>query len=85
MVVDAEFCAPDDLLDSAWNDIVNCAIAAGVSAGIAALVATPGAATPTFLAIFEPCVASKLAEQASELKTSLSVTQKPNEDWHSCV
>jgi hypothetical protein len=83
MVVDAEFCAPDNLLDSAWNDIVNCAIMAGVSAGIASLVATPAAATGVFLAIFEPCVRDKLADRASELQAHLSVTQKPNEDWHS--
>jgi hypothetical protein len=29
MVAHAAFCAPDDLLNHAWNDMMNCALAAG--------------------------------------------------------
>ncbi len=84
LVVYAEFCAPNDLLDSAWNDIVSCAIGAGVGAGIAALVATPASALPTFLAIFSPCIANKLEGRANELHVSLSMNQEANSDWHGC-
>jgi hypothetical protein len=48
MVANAEFCAPDALLNQAWNDIMHCAIAAEGAAPIAAMVASPAAALPAF-------------------------------------
>ena len=84
LVVYAEFCAPDDLLDNAWNDIVNCAILAGVVAGIATIAASPAVALAAFEASFNPCIAGKLAGRANELHVALSSKQEPNEDWHRC-
>jgi len=82
MVAYAEFCAPDDLLNSAWNDIVSCAMAAGAAAGIAAIVAGPAAALAAFEVAFKPCVIAKLGGRANEVQVSLSTSQQPNEDWH---
>lgn len=82
MVAYAEFCAPDDLLNNAWNDVVSCAIAAGGAAGIAAIVAGPAAALPAFELAFKTCVVAKLGGRANEIQVSLSTQQQPNEDWH---
>lgn len=82
MVAFAEFCAPEDLLNTAWNDIVGCAMAAGGMAGIAAIVAGPAAALSAFELTFKPCAMAKLGERANEVQVSLSTSQQANEDWH---
>jgi hypothetical protein len=48
MVANAGFYASDALLNHAWNDIMNCALAAEGTAPIAARVASPAAALPAF-------------------------------------
>jgi hypothetical protein len=82
MVAYAEICAPDDLLNTSWNDIVNCALAAAGVAVIASIVASPAAALPAFQASFTPCVTAKLGARAGELQVALSTQQHPNGDWH---
>ena len=59
MSVDVEICGPDDILNHAWNDIVDCAKHAAMSATIAAIVASPSAAMPAFEANFVQCATAK--------------------------
>ncbi len=78
----ADICAPDDLLNSFWNDIVSCAgVAAGV-ATLAAIVAGPEAALPAFRASFDACLSGKVGDRLGEIQIALSAQQEPNEDWH---
>lgn len=82
MTAFAEFCAPGDLLNSVWNDVVSCALTAGATAGIAAIVAGPEAATAAFELTFRPCIVAKVGARANEIQVSLSARQQSNEDWH---
>lgn len=82
MVAYAELCTPNNLGDTAWTEIVNCARNAGIAAGIATIVAGPQAALPAFKSTFKGCVLGKLGEAAEQVQVSLSTLQQPNEDWH---
>jgi predicted nucleic acid-binding Zn-ribbon protein len=75
----AEICAPADLLETAFDDIKQCAIAAGAAATIAAIVSKGAAALPAFKASFYACIKLKLAERASEIKVSLGSDQESGE------
>src|ERR1035437_3229143 len=74
MHVTAHFCGPDDLMNQVWNDIVNCAVAAG----LAAIVSSPAGAMPAFQASFQACIYASIGERAGELQLSLGVEQKPD-------
>jgi hypothetical protein len=80
IVAYAEICAPDDLLNKAWNNVVIRALTA--AGAVATILAGPEAALPTFQAAFQPCLTAKLAGRAGEVKVALSTQQQPNEDWH---
>ena len=81
MSVDVEFCGPEDILDDAWDDLVECAKRAAISATIAAIVASPAAAMPAFEATFIPSATAKLGEHFSEIGVGFHVEQRPVTDW----
>ncbi|WP_428390290.1 hypothetical protein [Lichenicoccus sp.] len=82
MVAFAEICAPADLLNESWHDIITCSIAAAAAAGVALIIAGPEAATPAVNASFMPCLGAKLKGRAQEVQIALSTQQKSNNDWH---
>ena len=78
----AEFCAPQDILESAWSDIVACAITASGTIGITTIIAGPEKALAVFESEFRSCLVAKLGEQADTVQVSLSARQQPSKDWH---
>lgn len=78
----AEICAPGDILDTSWNDVVSCAITAGETVGISTIIADPEATRGTFELAFKSCAVTKLGEHADRIQVSLSTGQQPNTDWH---
>lgn len=50
---------PDDVAEQGWNDAKDCAIAAGVALGIAAIFSAGAGAIPSFWATFGGCMAAK--------------------------
>jgi len=81
MVAYAELCAPEDLFDTFWSEVVSCAIAAGATVGVSVIVADPEAARPQFEGVFRSGMA-KIGERANEILVSLSARQQPNKEWH---
>lgn len=81
VIVEAQFCGPDDLLDNAWSDVVQCALGAAGVAGIATIVASPPSALPAFQAAFVSCITAKLPGRASEIRVGLGAEQRPVTDW----
>jgi hypothetical protein len=82
MVAYAEVCAPDNLGDEAWSEVLKCAGSAGIAAGIATIIAGPASALPVFESAFKSCLAGKVGELVQKIQVSLSTSQQPNEDWH---
>ena len=82
IVVSAEVCAPNDLLDQVWEGIQDCSRNALGAATLTALATGPAAAIPVFTASFKTCAVAKLGEVAQKIKVSISSVQKANEDWH---
>ena len=78
----AEFCAPNDILDSVWTDVVACAIKVGETVGIATIVPDPDAVLGVFESAFKSCAVAKIGGHADRIQVSLSVRQQPNKDWH---
>lgn len=78
----AEFCGPGDNLDNSWNDVLDCAIAAGGAVGILEIVADPDAALAAFEHAFKSCGVTKLGAQIDNIHVSLDTQKKPNHDWH---
>ncbi len=81
VIVEAQFCGPDDLLGEAWGDVVQCALSAATTATIATLAASPAAALPAFEVSFYGCLAAKLPQRAKEIGVGLSAEQRPVTDW----
>jgi hypothetical protein len=78
----AEFCAPGDILNSVWTDVVACAIRAAETVGIARIIADPDAVVGVFEAGFKSCLIAQHGGHAERIQVSLSVHQKPNKEWH---
>ena len=78
----AEFCAPADILDNVWTDVVACAMTAGETVGVPAIIANPEAVIGVFESAFKSCLVAKLGGQAERFQVSLSVHQQPNKEWH---
>jgi len=78
----AEICAPGDLLNASWGDVVGCAIAAGETVGISLIIADPIATLATFELAFKSCAVAKIGGHADRIQVSLSTGQQPNKDWH---
>ena len=79
----AEFCGPDDILDALWGDVQNCAVAAAGAATLAAIFASPGAATAAFEVAFKGCLAARIQDRVNEIQVHLSVADETGE-WGSC-
>ena len=82
MVTFAEFCAPGDILDKAWDDVVACAITAGGAVDLATLIADPNKTLAAFESAFKSYLAEKLGEQAESVQVSISRRLHPQKDWH---
>jgi len=75
LVAYLEVCSDEELLNQAWDDIVGCAEAAAVGEVLASIFASPAAAGPEFMAIFEPCITARIGE----IGLSLGTEQVPTE------
>ena len=82
LVVNAEICAPEGLLDEVWESVQGCALTALGVATLAGLATGPTTAIPTFQSAFKACVLAKLGDLAKGIKSAISTEQKANEDWH---
>ena len=82
IVAFAEFCAPSDILDSVWNEVVTCAMTAGKTVGIATIVKDPDASLGIFESAVKSCLVANVGGHADRIQVSLSVQQLPNKDWH---
>jgi hypothetical protein len=83
LVAYAEFCAPADLVATHWARIATAALAAGVQAGIATIIATPTAALPVFRDEFLKQLSGKSGGWES-LGIALSAHLEPNGPWCEC-
>jgi len=79
----AELCGPDDILDTLWGDVQNCAGVAASAAGLAAIFASPAAALPAFEASFKACLAARVAGRVDEIQVHLG-TYDETGDWGPC-
>ena len=82
LVVNAEICAPEELLDQAWAAVQECTLTALGVATLAGLATGPAAAIPLFQSSFKTCVLAKIGDLAKDIKSAISTEQKANEDWH---
>ena len=78
----AEFCAPEDILENVWTDVVACAQTAGETVGIATITADSDAVLGEFESAFKSCIVAKLGGHADRIQVSLTVRQQPDKDWH---
>lgn len=81
IVAYAEICAPDDLVNQVWNDIVQCAAGAAATS-VAAIIASPVAALPAFKAAFIACMGTKIGARADDINVALSTQQESDPVWH---
>ena len=77
----AEFCAPGDILDTAWDEIEACALTAGGAVGMTTIT-DPNTALTAFESAFKACLVEKLGRQADSVQVSLSRRLHPHQDWH---
>ena len=71
-MVYAKFYAPKDILNSAWSDIVSCAIIAGKTVGIRTIITDPDGALGIFDSVFKSCLVAKMGGHADRIEVSLS-------------
>ena len=79
----AELCGPDDILNSLWGDVQNCAGVAAGAATLAAIFASPAAATAAFEAAFKGCLTVKVGARVDEFQVHLGVSDETG-DWGAC-
>jgi hypothetical protein len=81
----AEMCGAGDFMNAHWPRIANAAIAAGVAAGIATILATPTGALPIFQAEFHKQLQGDGGITASDkIQLALSAKQEANGPWYVC-
>lgn len=79
----ATICGPEDIVSGLVNDVTECVKVGVVAAGLSAIFAGPGAATPAFEAAFKGCLFNKIGDRVSELSVSLSAEEE-TADWGAC-
>ncbi len=78
----AEICAPEDILESIWDDVVACSKKVVESIGVLAIIEDPEANLGVFESAFKSCLVAKIGGHAERIQVSLSVRQQPDKDWH---
>ena len=76
----AKFCAPKDILNSAWSDIVACSIIAGKTVGIRTIISNPAAVLGIFESTFKSCLVARLGGHADRIQVSLGTRQLSDKD-----
>lgn len=76
----ANFYAPKDILISAWNDIVACAIIAGKTVGIISIITNPVAALGIFECTFKSCLIARLGGHSERIHVSLGARQSQDHE-----
>ncbi len=85
IVAYAEICGSSDFTNTHWPRIANAAIAAGMAAGIATIIATPTAALPIFQTEFYKQLQGKGGSTVDEnIHVALSAKQEANGPWCVC-
>lgn len=79
----AELCGPEDILNDLWGDVQNCAAVGAAAATLAAIFASPGAATATFEVAFKECLKNKIEGRINEIQVHLGVSNE-TDDWGPC-
>lgn len=79
----AELCGPDDILDTLWGDVQNCAGFAAGATTLAAIFSSPVAATAVFEASFKTCLAAKIEGRVDEIQVHLGTSDETG-DWGPC-
>jgi len=74
-MVYANFYAPKDILISAWNDIVACAIIAGKTVGIITIITNPVASFGIFECTFKSCLIARLGGHFDRIHVSIGSLQ----------
>jgi hypothetical protein len=78
----ADICAPGDILDSIWTDVVSCAITVVEAVGVSTVIKDPEAVLGVFESAFKSCLVGKVGGHAELIQVSLSVRHLPDKDWH---
>nr|WP_321465313.1 hypothetical protein [uncultured Desulfobulbus sp.] len=78
----AEFCAPGDLLDAHWGDIVASAIMAAKAVGVDKIADEPYTTLAAFESSFQTLLAEAGVAEGGKILISLSARQQPNKEWH---
>jgi RNA polymerase sigma-70 factor, ECF subfamily len=85
IVAYAEFCGSADFIQAHWPRIANAALAAGVAAGLATIIATPTAALPVFQTEFHKHFQGKSGSATEDLTcVALSARHEPHGPWCEC-
>lgn len=79
----AEFCGPDNILDTLWSDVQNCAVTAAGIATLTAIFTSPGTATVAFEAAFKACLTTKTTNRVDDIQVHLGVSDETG-DWGAC-
>jgi len=78
----ANFYAPEDILVSAWNDIVPCAIIAGKTVGIVSIITNPVASLGIFECTFKSCLIARLGWHSDRINVSIGALQLYDQITH---
>ncbi|MGD9947206.1 MAG: hypothetical protein AB7U29_01860 [Desulfobulbus sp.] len=78
----AEFCAPGDMLDAHWAEIVASAMMATKAVGVEKIADEPYTALAAFESTFQTLLAEKGVVEGGKILISLSARQQPNKEWH---
>ncbi|MBM9616006.1 hypothetical protein JWJ90_17185 [Desulfobulbus rhabdoformis] len=78
----AELCAPGDVLDAHWSEIVAAAISAGKAVGVERIANEPYTALEAFTASFNEQLGLGGVAGGDKILITLSARQQPNKEWH---
>jgi len=78
----AEFCAPGDILEAHWSDIVTAAMVATKAVGVEKIADEPYTSLAAFTSSFHTLLAEKGVAEGGKILISLSARQQPNKEWH---
>lgn len=77
-----ELCAPGELLEAHWSDIVSAAVTAAKAVGIDKIVDEPYTTLTTFESSFQSLLVNNGVTEGGKILLTLSARQQPNNEWH---